>query len=323
MSTDIRFTLGPVLGGAFLSTALYGSLFLQLWFYLKQYPNDPKRMKAVVLIVCLLDTIQTCCIVSLSFQYLIFNFGRPEIADHVFQTVTISLLLTALLTFTVNSFLVHKIHRLSQGNWWISSLTVFSMVSRLGVATVTVIELLRLQSFHLYGHRYGALLTTGLSLSVLTDLLVTGGLCYYLRTLNPELYGTRKMLSIVVKFADHTGALTCIVALSSLVCWIVIPSKLFYLAFHFLIGKCYSNCLLATLNMRNYVNRTATTQHNIIDVVNPSSMRRRPSYFLRTQVSQIPSQPSQPEFDLYNERVESPVTVPPLEIKVNRIVQHD
>ena len=45
-------------------------------------------------------------------------------------------------------------------------------------------------------------------MSALTDLIITGGLCYYLRALNPDLYRTRKMLSTIVSFADNNGALT-------------------------------------------------------------------------------------------------------------------
>jgi len=40
-----------------------------------------------------MDTIQTGCIVTLSYQYLIFNFTRPEIHDHIFPHVSITPLL--------------------------------------------------------------------------------------------------------------------------------------------------------------------------------------------------------------------------------------
>jgi len=39
-------------------------------------------------------------------------------------------------------------------------------------------------------------------------MIITGELCYYLRTLNPDLYRTKKMLSTIVNFADNNGALT-------------------------------------------------------------------------------------------------------------------
>ena len=118
------------------------------------------------------------------------------------------------------------------------------------------------------------LLTTGLALSAFTDIVITAGLCYYLRTLNRGPPQSKKMMSIIVSFAENNGVLTwslglflhkeslltriviSIVAIASLVCvrmsfvslhhfcssvrrqWLVMPANLVYLGLHFLIGKC-------------------------------------------------------------------------------------
>jgi hypothetical protein len=52
------------------------------------------------------------------------------------------------------------------------------------------------------------LLTTGLALSAFTDIVITAGICHYLRTLNRGLEQTKKMLSTIVSFAENNGALT-------------------------------------------------------------------------------------------------------------------
>jgi len=191
---------------------------LQAFLYVKQYPKDPAHLKALAFLVWSMDTVQLCCIVSLSFQYTILHPTNPDIVDHVFITVVVAVLLTALLTFTVNGFFAYKVHKLSKGNMWLTVPTAICMVLRLGLALITVVKLAELKSFRLYGLSYSPLLTASLSLSALTDLIITGGLCYYLRALNPDLYRTRKMLSTIVSFADNNGALTCVVALSSLIC---------------------------------------------------------------------------------------------------------
>jgi hypothetical protein len=108
-------------------------LCLQTFIYVKQYPKDPKHLKALVCFFFPLsnarlmyrlrpptgfsdlasyalyairmqtnscyskyramDTLQTGCIVSLSFQYTILHFMRPEIIDHVFMHVSWTLCL--------------------------------------------------------------------------------------------------------------------------------------------------------------------------------------------------------------------------------------
>lgn len=326
MNPDTIFGLCSVLAGSLLSTFLSGMCSLQGFLYSKQYPNDPAHLKALAFLVWGMDTIQTCCIVSLSFQYLILHFTNPDIMDHIFMTVVVAVLLTALLTFIVNGFFAYKVHKLSEGNMWLTVPTVICMVLRLGLALITVVKLADLQSYSLYGHSYAPLLTVSLSLSALTDLIITGGLCYYLRALNPDLYRTRKMLSTIVSFADNNGALTCVVALSSLICWITIPHKLVYLALHFTIGKCYSNSLLATLNMRNYVKRTAVTPVDVINIMNPIclSPNQRTSYPMpmRARAARI-------GYDVYHEEEKEETTgategtMGALEIKVDRIIQYD
>ncbi|KAI0003864.1 hypothetical protein BJV74DRAFT_985582 [Russula compacta] len=335
MTSDVRFTLGAVLGGSFLSTALFGSLCLQTFLYVKQYPNDSKRIKALVALVWqvipmydsdsnqlvyrVMDTIQTCCIVSLSYQYMILNFAKPQIVDHIFNTVAVSILLTALLTLTVNGFFAHKVHKLSRGNWWLTGPTVFCMISRLGLGAVTVIEMLLLRSYRLYFLRFAPVLTTALALSAITDLIITGGLCYYLRALNPELYQSKRMLSTIVSFADNNGALTCVVAISSLICWVVVPKDLIYLGLHFTIGKCYSNSLLAALNMRDYVKRTAETA---VDVPKrPKGLSQSASYPMTRRAGD-----SWPELDCYDEertndeRMEGGLA---LKVRVDKMVHCD
>jgi len=149
-------------------------------------------------------------------------------------------------------------------------------------------------------------------MSVLTDVVITVGLGYYLRALNRGLSQTKKMLSTIVSFADHNGVLTCVVTLASLICWVIMPSNLVYLGLHFTIGKCYSNSLLATLNMRDYVKRSAGTSVEIVNVTVPSSsyssspipMMNRPRAWseLEDEVRQGTGSPGQQQVEIKVDR---------------------
>ncbi|KAI0253192.1 hypothetical protein BJV78DRAFT_219366 [Lactifluus subvellereus] len=86
-NADVRYTLGAVLGGALLSTTLSGFLCLQTFLYVQHCQDDSKHLKALVALVWTLDTIHTSCIATVCYQYLILNFGRPEIVDHIFRHV--------------------------------------------------------------------------------------------------------------------------------------------------------------------------------------------------------------------------------------------
>ncbi|KAH9996085.1 hypothetical protein BJV77DRAFT_193132 [Russula vinacea] len=51
MDSNETFALGSVLAGSLLSAFLFGFLCLQTFLYVKQYPNDPKHLKALVFLV--------------------------------------------------------------------------------------------------------------------------------------------------------------------------------------------------------------------------------------------------------------------------------
>ncbi|KAH9010904.1 hypothetical protein EDB84DRAFT_1070370 [Lactarius hengduanensis] len=319
INPDVRFTFGAVLGGGFLSAALSGALCIQTVLYLRYYPNDPMNLKALVALVWAIDTAQTCCIVVLSYQYMVFNFSRPEIANHIFWTVVAAILFTAVSTFTVNGYSAHRVHKLSQGNWWLTALIALCLTTRLAFAITTGFEMLRLRSFSLYREQLGPLLTMGLALSAFTDLIITAGLCHYLRTLNQGLNRTKKMLSAVVSFADNNGVLTCLVALATLICWITMPTNLIYLGLHFTIGKCYSNSLLATLNMRDYVKRTVVTTPEVVNIICPSG----PSSWRSSTSFPVIDRSRAQWSDLETRDEVRSVATGQLEIKIDRTVHYD
>ncbi|KAI0275244.1 hypothetical protein BC834DRAFT_965656 [Gloeopeniophorella convolvens] len=360
--TDVRFTLGAVLAGAFFSTALSGSVCLQTFLYVRHYPKDPKQLKALVAAVWqvkesshriyqLTPPSSLIGVWTLRKQFasqrsvttrfypseLFFQLMSPLGTQHCGA-------LTALLTVTVNgsallaarvyvdlmhslSFFCHRVHRLSQGNWWITVPTIICLVTRLGLAIATGVEMSILQSFTLYGNRFRGLLTAALGLSAATDVIITAGLCYYLRHLNRGLYRTRKMLSTIVSFADNNGALTCIVALASLICWVVMPNNLVYLGFHFTIGKFYSNSFLATLNMRDYIKRSAGAAVDVVNVMNPV-----PGQTAYPMASRGParwpgvgggSATSTPFYEEEQSKLGNADGAGPLEIKVDTTVHYD
>ncbi|KAI0048314.1 S-adenosylmethionine decarboxylase [Auriscalpium vulgare] len=229
LNTDVRFSLGAVQAGALFSTAA-------------------------------MDTAQTCLIATVSWQYLIQNFVNPDITDHIFRTVA------ALLTFTVNSFFAHRVHRS------LAFVSTTEMYEPKIISAVSVLmNLLKVPPRKLQQ----VWRTIWAAQPVFTtDIIITAGLCYYLRSMSRGMYNTKKMLGTLVSFADNNGALTCasarsIVALASLICWLTMPYNLVYLGFHFTIGKFYSNSLLATLNMRDHVKRTGAAPSGLMDITTP------------------------------------------------------
>ncbi|PCH34370.1 hypothetical protein WOLCODRAFT_148429 [Wolfiporia cocos MD-104 SS10] len=67
-------------------------------------------------------------------------------------------------------------------------------------------------------------------------------------------------------------------AIACLICWLVFPGNLVFLALHFTISKVYANSLLATLNARNSLRDRALRSHTCaseIGAVAPGSDHHR------------------------------------------------
>ncbi|KZV66892.1 hypothetical protein PENSPDRAFT_654509 [Peniophora sp. CONT] len=249
-SPPLTLTLGALQAGTLVSTALSGAVGFQSFLYWRSSHGDPKELKAFVFFVWALDAVQTSLIAVVSWQYLIHSFSNPSIADHIFPTIPATVSFTALLTFLVNGYFIMRVHKLSKGNWWFTLPTTFFLVARLGLAFVSTAEMVRLKSFDRFHDGFGPVFTAGLSLSALTDILVTLGQGYYLRDRIRGVPIAAKAMKEYVFVADNNGAATCLVALASLICWVTMPNNLVFMALHFCIGKIYSNSLLASLNIR-------------------------------------------------------------------------
>ncbi|KAI0931041.1 hypothetical protein AcW2_000007 [Taiwanofungus camphoratus] len=60
------------------------------------------------------------------------------------------------------------------------------------------------------------------------------------------------VINTLTFWAVQNGALTCFVAVASLICWLTMPNLIF-LGLHLIITKLYANALLATLNARKSI----------------------------------------------------------------------
>lgn len=123
--------------------------------------------------------------------------------------------------------------------------------ARVVSAIATSAELIRLGSFFEFYTHFRWLFTLGLVLSTAADIMITSGLCLYLRKSRHG--GTGRLdhiLNSVTLYTVENGMITSITTALSLVFWLVKPHALIYLALHFAISKLYANSFLASMNAR-------------------------------------------------------------------------
>ncbi|KAL4246488.1 hypothetical protein ABKN59_009653 [Abortiporus biennis] len=88
---------------------------------------------------------------------------------------------------------------------------------------------------------------------VAVDTLIASILCYSLWRMKTGFKKTDSQVETLIRYSVHTGALTSIVAMSTLIVFIALPRSFAYLAIFFTLPKLYLNALLATLNGRESI----------------------------------------------------------------------
>ncbi|TFY70884.1 hypothetical protein EVG20_g2116 [Dentipellis fragilis] len=245
-SSSIPTTLGALQAGCLFAVALSGVAALQTFLYYRSYPQDAIRYKVMVAWLWLLDATNTVLISVVTWQYLI-----------------ITIVLTAASTLSVNLFYCHRVYKLSGDNWHIAAPIILLSVARLALSIVSTVKMTQSHTWDAFEAKYQPIFTSGLALSAFTDIVIAVTLCLYLQSQRKGLAGTREMVDAIIVVTVNNGALTCVVAVASLICWAVMPHNLVFMGLHFSIGKLYTNSLLATLNMRHWLrHRSRSSSQN-------------------------------------------------------------
>ncbi|KAG6835281.1 hypothetical protein H0H93_003168 [Arthromyces matolae] len=97
--------------------------------------------------------------------------------------------------------------------------------------------------------------TETIVVAVAGDVVIAGALCFFLHRSRTGFKKSNTMITKLILFAVSAGVLTSICCIACLIAILVWPSTLIYVGFYFLLGKLYTNSLLATLNARQYIRR--------------------------------------------------------------------
>ncbi|KAN0073696.1 hypothetical protein V8E55_012173 [Tylopilus felleus] len=236
MTSLIDTTFGALLLGGFCAAALSGVAIVQTLLYIKLFPRDSARVKAIVGVVWTLDTVHSLLVYASIWIYLITNYGDETKID----VIPIPLALTVIVTFFLSS------HPQTES----ATMEIYGVNC---CATVTTVEMIHMKTFTAFKAKFRWVFTLGLAMSCLVDILVTGFLTHSLQTLQNDKRASTsldRVISAVVLYTFETNLLTSAATIVSMICWLAMPNNLVFMGLHFFISKLYANSLLATLNTR-------------------------------------------------------------------------
>ncbi|KIJ60916.1 hypothetical protein HYDPIDRAFT_31795 [Hydnomerulius pinastri MD-312] len=276
---------GPFVVGYTLCFSLMGALVVQSFVYFTRFPDDRAAMKALVLVILLLESLITAFVLHgfwISSTYEVEGpyaliIGTLSMVSDVWSFRSLAPL-SGLVTTLTHGFFCWRIWVLRRSLLipilvMMLSLLQLASVTYLGFTTgLLPVDLLTVNNYFVPSPFIG----TWLGSSLICDLTITIYMTLSLRKSRPQFQNTRLFLTMLTRLTIETGLVTTIAALVELILGIVYFDTLYHVAIFYTISKLYANCLLCVLNFR-LVLRNPSDGHKAITVWDASRSHLQPA----------------------------------------------
>ncbi|KAJ6493914.1 hypothetical protein C8R47DRAFT_393128 [Mycena vitilis] len=249
---DIAIITGPTMVGICLNWGFMGVLAVQLYFYHENFPEDRRMIKALVYGLALLDILQTVMITADAFHWFVYGFGDMHQLDETFLNSWDVPLLDAIISLVAQAFYCWRIHFL-QKTIVVPVLILLVAITQCVGGIVTGVKAHQLGHLSLISTEV-APQTIWLVGGAVADVAIAGVLSWALyiqRKCTLPQSTARSMISRIIRLVVETNALTAGVAVIALILfWGVPKHSTLVVPPTAIIGKLYTNCLIALFNNR-------------------------------------------------------------------------
>ncbi|KAJ7861288.1 hypothetical protein B0H13DRAFT_2355183 [Mycena leptocephala] len=238
-SPDLESTYGALLIGVFISIFFQGILSVQAYIYFESFPEDSRKLKALVAIVTL-DFAHLVMICQAIYYYLVLSWGNDTVLLNTTIPLDLHLIPLSLSSMACQAYFLHRVWRFSKNN---------IITGMLGAACLTngimnIVMAVQTIQHNTIGKDTGEVIAV-FAVGAAGDLSMAAILCWYLRREMTMFDKLNSLLTRIIRFTLATGLATSLLALGCLVAYVVRPKSLIFLA-----RRMYTNALLATLNSR-------------------------------------------------------------------------
>jgi len=286
MTVSLQSTFGSAFIGLVASAVLYGVTILQTYLYYRNYPEDSRILKWMVAILWALDTVHlVLCTISV-YSVLVLNFNNPAFLNTTTWSMNVQTYFNGLIGIIVECFYARRVWIVSRNMYLTGIILILAVIHfALGIVfTVGSFETVRKDFSNLVW-----VTSVGLGSAAAADMLIGLSLCYYLSKNRTGFRRTDNLITTLMKYSLTTGFLTGIIACLVVITFGVMPNNFVYVAFFWLLGKCYVNSVLAALNSRESLReKVHPPGSSFLNNVTPSSIqmsRRRPTITVNVETA--------------------------------------
>ncbi|KAJ6513703.1 hypothetical protein C8R47DRAFT_1313819 [Mycena vitilis] len=249
---DIAMITGPTMVGICLNWGFMGVLAVQLYYYTENFQDDRRLIKLIVYGLALLDIAQTVMVTADAFHWFVFGFGKMAQLDETFLNSWDVPVLDAVISLVVQAFYCWRIYLLRK-TIIIPVIILLISLTQCAAGIVTGVQAHQLGYLSLISTEVVPQ-TMWLVGGALADVAIAAVLSWTLLSQRHTGAGssqTHSMVSKIIRLVIETNALTASVAVLALILFLGVPQhSTLVVPPTAIIGKLYTNCLIALFNNR-------------------------------------------------------------------------
>ncbi|KAK0484818.1 hypothetical protein IW261DRAFT_1605024 [Armillaria novae-zelandiae] len=241
---------GPIVIGFLLNWGLFGALSAQLYLYYLAFPDDRRLLKYLVYGIYIIEFVQTMIVTCDKFAALGYGFGDIEALTGMYHSWLTVPIMSAAAASVGQVFYAYRIFVVSKSRIipiFIICVSLTSSVAAVitGVYAFQAGSVIKLNSWK-------TTITIGIwcRASALCDILIAIYMTYYLMRNTYDFRHTRMLVTRIIRLTIETGSMTAVVALLTVILFLVFPHKPLYTTPALLMPKLYTNTIYMVLNSR-------------------------------------------------------------------------
>jgi hypothetical protein len=265
MDMDLSLILGPIVLAVVFNGAVYGTCIIQWYNYYTSGYRDPWYTRLLVLWVFFLDTFHTASATYMLWEFVVPNFGKPEIFVHLPWPYPTTPIFICLASVPVQIFLAYRIKGLSHSWPLFIVISTFSLAQGACGFAGGVLATIDPDPAH-----FSALIplaNSWISIAVFVDVSITVSLFYFLRRSKTGFKRTDSIIERLIRTAIETSSIGAIFCIIDVIVFTTHINTNLHFFFALPQGRIYTNTLMMTLNsranLREEMNSTNVNSFNV------------------------------------------------------------
>ncbi|KAI6107467.1 hypothetical protein EDD16DRAFT_107762 [Pisolithus croceorrhizus] len=238
-------------------------------YYMAYCSKDASTVKFLVAATCILDTLHVSFMCHMLYHYLVTNYGVPTSLDYIVWSFPASALVNLLVIVVVQFFFAHKIYRLCRREvrWLVTVPIILLVLVMYGSGMVVVVLMFVDHKTSTLTETWYYTVTPSAATVVAAEVLITVSLCILLY--DGSSYSpfprAKRLVNTLIIYAINRCLLALLVSLGVLAVNVDQQSS-WTMGLDLIVGKLYTNSLLASLNTREYLRSQSSTAMSILNL---------------------------------------------------------